>query len=298
MCRSVLLIAGHNHVRGNRAGVFRKGVPTLLCAGHVEIGRDFEHFLRQRLAEHGGQAGQLHLAVVEEGLDGCDLLQRRGEVDFREHGLNLALGHAAIQKRLDLGEHGDVLGHRALVHGSGDRVQVFQQRRLFGFRRRAVFAELLGQRVHIGGGFLDVLLLPDGYDHIRQQLCILHRRSPALFGVLAVQLIQRILSLGAVLHQLNERVFLVILRVDLLIDGGKPLGGGYQRVLVDGHIRVLFPTRLCAGDLRFQLLPDGIKAVHVLRGQVILDFNGLTGIDQLLQADFFLFGQEAVLPLF
>ena len=298
LCRSILLIAGHNHVRGNCAGVFRKGVPALLCAGHVEIGRDLEHFLRQRLAEHGGQAGQLHLAVVEEGLDGRDLLQRRGEVDFREHGLNLALGHAAIQKRLDLGEHGDVLGHRALIHGSGDGVQVFQQRGLFGFRRRAVFAELLGQRIHIGGGFLDVLLLPDGHDHIRQQLRILHRRCPALFGVFTVQLLQRSLSLGTVLHQLNERVFLVILRVDLLIDGGKPLGGGHQRILVDGHIRVLFPTRLRTCDLGFQLLLDGIKAVHVLLGQVILDFNGLTGVDQLLQADFFLFGQEAVLPLF
>ena len=31
---------------------------------------------------------------------------------------------------------------------------------------------------------------------------------------------------------------------------------------------------------------------------MILDFNGLTGVDQLLQADFFRFGQEAVLPLF
>ena len=156
----------------------------------------------------------------------------------------------------------------------------------------------MGQRVHIGGGFLDVLLLPDGHDHIRQQLCILHRRSPALFGVLAVELLQRSLPFGAVLNQLNERVFLVVLCIDLLIDGGKPLGGGHQCVLVDGHIRVLFPTCLCAGDLGFQLLPDGIKAVHVLRGQVILDFNGLTGVDQLLQADFFLFGQEAVLPLF
>ena len=298
MCRSVLLIAGYNHVRGNRAGVFRKGVPALLCAGHVEIGRDFEHFLRQHLAEHGGQAGQLHLAVVEEGLDGRDLLQRRGEVDFREHGLNLALGHAAIQKRLDLGEHGDVLGHRAFVHGSGNRVQVFQQRRLFGFRRRAVFAELLGQRVHIGGGFLDVLLLPDGHDHIRQHLCILHRRSPALFGVLAVQLIQRSLFFRRVLDQLNERIFFIIAFINLLIDGGKTFGGSHQRVLVDGHIRVLFPTRLCTGDLSFQLLPDGIEAVHILRGQVILDFNGLAGVDQLLQADFFLFSQEAVLALF
>ena len=156
----------------------------------------------------------------------------------------------------------------------------------------------MGQHIHIGGSFLDVLLLPDGHDHIRQQLCILQRCRPTLFGVFTVQLLQRSLSLGAVLHQLNERVFLVILRVDLLIDGGKTFGGGHQRVLVDGHVRVLFPTRLCAGDLRFQLLPDGIKAVHVLRGQVILDFNGLAGVDHLLQPDFFPFGQEAVLPLF
>ena len=115
--RSVLLIAGHNHVRGNRTGIFRKGIPALLRPGHVEISGDFKDFLRQRFAEHGGQAGQFHLAVVEKGLNGRDLFQRSREVNFREHGLNLAFGHAAVQKRLNLGEHGDVLGHRALIHG-------------------------------------------------------------------------------------------------------------------------------------------------------------------------------------
>ena len=156
----------------------------------------------------------------------------------------------------------------------------------------------MGQHIHIGGGFLNVLLLPDGQNNIGQQLGVFHRRSPALFVVLAVQLIQRSLPFGAVLNQLNERVFLAVLRVDLLIDGGKTFGGGHQRVLVDGYIRVLFSTGLRTCYLCFQLLTDGIKAIHVLRAQVILDLNGFTGVDQLLQANFFLFSQEAVLPLF
>ena len=112
---------------------------------------------------------------------------------------------------------------------------------------------------------MNVFLLPDGEDNIRQQLGIFHGRSPALFVVLAVQLIQRSLPFGAVLNQLDESVFLVVLVINLLIDGGKPLGSGHQCVFVDGHICVLLPTGLRTGDLSIQLLPDGIEAVHVLR---------------------------------
>ena len=48
----------------------------------------------------------------------------------------------------------------------------------------------------------------------------------------------------------------------------------------------------------FHLLSDGVKAVRFSRGQMILDDDRLTGIDQLLQTDLVTFGEVAVLPLF
>ena len=97
---------------------------------------------------------------------------------------------------------------------------------------------------------------------------------------------------------MDEAVFLIIALIDLSVDRRHAFGSSFYCIFVSGRIRIRFAARLCAGDLGFQLLPDGIKSVYILWGQVILDFNGLTGVDQLLQADFFLFGQEAVLPLF
>ena len=53
-----------------------------------------------------------------------------------------------------------------------------------------------------------------------------------------------------------------------------------------------------AGDLCLQLIADGIKAIHICRGKMILDFNGLASVDQLLKPDLVSFGEIAILALF
>ena len=56
-------------------------------------------------------------------------------------------------------------------------------------------------------------------------------------------------------------------------------------------------ARLCSRHFCFQLLPDGIKAVRVRRGEPVLDLDGFPRVDHLLQADLVSLGEEAVLAL-
>ena len=62
-------------------------------------------------------------------------------------------------------------------------------------------------------------------------------------------------------------------------------------------IPVILSTGMGAGDLCFQLLLNGIEAVHISRGEVILDLDGLAGVDELLQADLIGLGEVSVLAL-
>ena len=55
---------------------------------------------------------------------------------------------------------------------------------------------------------------------------------------------------------------------------------------------------LRAGHLRFDLLRDPLKAVRVGGREVVLDLNGLAGVDEFLQTNLVFFGEKAVLPLF
>ena len=146
--------------------------------------------------------------------------------------------------------------------------------------------------------FLNLRLVPYGHDDGRKRFGVFLRGGFSLLIVAGIQIFQRFLALGFILNQLDEAVFLIIALIDLSVDGCHAFGSSLYSVFIDGRIRVGFTARLCADDFRFDFLCDGFKATRFLRCQMILDLNGFAGIDQLLQPDFFLFGQETVLPLF
>ena len=54
---------------------------------------------------------------------------------------------------------------------------------------------------------------------------------------------------------------------------------------------------LRAGDLRIQLLSDFVETVHIRRGEVVLDLDGLAGVDELLQPNLIGLTEVPVLTL-
>ena len=105
--------------------------------------------------------------------------------------------------------------------------------------------------------------------------------------------------LSAFLHQLDQRIFAVVLRVDLTVQRGHALRCGDNRVLVDGHIRVLQAAGLSSCNLGFHLVEDGLEALGVaVRLQLVADDNGFPVVDELLQAHLLIIGEIPVLSLF
>ena len=258
-----LAVAADDGFRRDRAGILCEFVPACLRAGHVQIGGDFQHLVRDSLGEHALQAGQQVLSVAEKRLNGRDLIHCAGEIQLREQALYLGLRHAAVQQGLHLHQQRDVFRHRALVHGGGDLVQILQNAGLFAFIGGAVFPQLLRQRVDVRRRALNVLLLPHGHDDGGQRLGVLLGRGQTVAVVFDVQLIQRLLPLGFIGNQLNEGEFLVVLLCQLGIDRAHALGGGFHGVFIDGHVGIRLSRRLRAGDLRLQLLADLLKAVRI-----------------------------------
>ena len=293
-------ISLNDRIRGDRAGIAGPFIPAGLRSGHVQIGGDFQNFLADSLAEHLVQAGQVGVpfVLVQVGLDRGQLLQRGGEVNIREHGLHLGFRHSAVQKGLDLGQQRDIFRQRSLVHAGGQLVQLRQEGFLLCVGgSRAVLPEQLHQIADLGLGFLDVALLPDGHHDIGHQLGVFHGSGPAVTVVLCIQGIQRLLAFRAVLNQLDQGVFLVVLLIQRTVHSGHALGSGNHGIFIHGGADFL-STGFRTGYLGFHLVPDGVEAVCVGGGQVVFDLDGLASVDEFLQADFIALRQLPVLLLF
>ncbi len=194
-------------------------------------------------------------------------------------------------------EQAEVFGQRAFVHLRRQVGEVLEDGGLIALARHAVLAQFGQQRIHLLVGLLDVLLLPHGHDHTRERLRILPRGGEAVFIVAGVERVQCALPLSGIFDELDDSIFLVILRVQFRVDGGHALCGGLDRVFIDGHVRAALSTRLRASDFRFDLLRDSLKAVRVGGREIVLDLNGLAGVDEFLQPDLVRFREIAVLPL-
>ena len=166
---------------------------------------------------------------------------------------------------------------------------------LFALASHAVLAQFGQQRIYLLIGLLDVVRLPHGHDDARQRLRILPRGSEAVFIVTGVERVQCALPLGGIFDELDDSIFLVILRIQFSVDGGHALCGGLDRILIDGHVCIRLATRLRAGHLRFDLLRDPLKAVRVGRSQIVFDLNGFAGVNKLLQPDPVVFREITVL---
>ena len=292
-------ISLNDRVRGDRAGIAGPFIPASLRSGHVQIGGDLQDFLTDSLAEHLVQAGQVGVpfVLVQVGLDRGQLLQRGGEVDIREHGLYLGFRHSAVQQGLDLGQQRDIFCQSTFIHAGGQLVQLRQEGFLLSVSRsRAVLPEQLHQVADLCFCGLDITLLPHRHHDVGHQLGVFHGSSPAVTVVLGVQSIQCLLTLRAVLNQLDQGIFLVVLLVQRGVDGGHALGGSDHGVFIYCCTDFL-STGFCTGHFGFHLVPDGVEAVCVGCGQVVFDLNGLAGVDELLQADFIAFRQLPVLLL-
>ena len=157
----------------------------------------------------------------------------------------------------------EVFGQRALVHPGGQVGEVFKNLGLFTLSRHTVCTQFFEQGIHLLIGLLNILLFPHGHDHARERLRILPCGGEAVFVVTGVERIQCALPLSRIFDELDDSIFLVILRVQFGVDGSHTLCGGLDRVFIDGHVRAALSTRLRAGHLRFDLLRDPLKAVRV-----------------------------------
>ena len=166
---------------------------------------------------------------------------------------------------------------------------------LFALARHAVLAQFGQQRIYLLIGLLNILLFPHGHDHTRKRLRIFPRGGKAVFVVTLVQGFECALPLSRIFDELDDSVFLVILRVQFGVDGGHTLCGGLDRVFIDGHVRAALSTRLRASHFRFDLLCDSFKTVRVGGCEVVLDLNGLAGVNKFLQPDPVVFREITVL---
>ena len=293
-------ISLNDRIRGDRAGIAGPFIPAGLRSGHVQIGGDLQNFLTDSLAEHLVQAGQVGVpfVLVQVGLDRGQLLQRGREVDIREHGLHLGFRHSTVQQGLDLGQQRDIFRQRTFIHTGGQLVQLRQEGFLLSISgSRAVLPEQLHQVAHLTFGGLNVLLLPHGHHHIGHKGRVFQSGGAPVLIIFGIQRVHGLLALCTVLDQLNEGVFLVVLRVQGGIDSGHALGGGHHGVFIHGGADFL-STGFRTGHLGFHLVSDSVEAVCVGGGQVVFDLDGLAGVDELQQADFITLRQLPVLLLF
>ena len=289
---------GNNRFRRDHTGVSGKLIPSRLRAGHVEVGGDLENLFGQRFSEHAVEARQIGLDEIKVIDNARELVQLRGKVNVREQRLHLGFAHAAVQKRLDLGHHRQILRKRPFVHAGRQRLQICQQRGLFAFAGHAVLAQFGKQLVYLLACFLDFRLVPYGHDDGRKRFGVFLRGGAALLVVTGVESIQRSLFFRRILDQLNERIFFIISLINLRVDRRHALGSGFDSVFVNAHVRIRFAARLGTGNLCFHLLGDGGELVRLFRRQVVLDLDSFTGINELLQPDFVLLGEIPVLPFF
>ena len=144
---------------------------------------------------------------------------------------------------------------------------------------------------------LNFRLVPYRHNDGGKCLGVFLRGGFSLVVIAGIQIFQRFLAFGFILDQLNQAVFLVVALIDLSVDRRHAFGSSFYSVFVNGRIRVGFAARLCAGDLRFDLLSDGLKATRFFRSQMILDLNGLAGVDEFLQTNLVFFGEKTILSL-
>lgn len=115
----------NDDIRRNRVGVYVKGIPTPELRSYRDRLRR-SALLLATPPRTSPSVRQLQFPVVEEHLNGYDLLQRRDKVTPREHHLDFILPHGLIQQRLKLHKHDGALSPRALIHGHGQCIQVLQ----------------------------------------------------------------------------------------------------------------------------------------------------------------------------
>ena len=283
-------------IRRDRAGIRGEFIPALLRAGHIQIGGNGQHFLRQRFVEHAVEAGQIGFDQIEVCGDARELIQRPGYVDVREHVLDFAFRKALVHQGLNLRQEGKVFREGGLVHLLGEIFHFGEDRGLIGFGGETVFAQQRKQVAHIVLGLLNAFLIPYRRDHIGKRFRVFQGGGAPVGIVAGVEFVQRDLPFPGILDQLNHGVFLVILRGQFRVDRGHTFRRGDDGILIDGNVRVALSHGLGAGDGGLHLFFNGGKAIRIGGRQIVLDLDGVTGIDQLLQPDLFIIREEPVLP--
>ena len=227
------------------------------------------------------------------------MLKRSRKVDIREKGLHLRLGHPAVHEGLDLRQQGSVFRYGSLVHGRSKLGQLRQERLLLRVRLcGTVLPQDLQQISDLSFGLLDVLLFPHLRRNLGKQLRVLQCIRPSARVIPFIQFIERRLLLCLVLHELDDRVFLIVFLVQPPVQGGESFCGRNHCAFIDLRADLLSP-RLGSCHLGLDLLPDGVKAILVifLHDQLIADQDRVPGINQLLQTIELLFCQECALLL-
>ena len=105
------------------------------------------------------------------------------------------------------------------------------------------------------------------------------------------------MSFSFILNELNHGIFLVILRVQFLVDSGHAIGQADDGILIYRDIGICLAPCLSTGNFGLYFLDNGIKAAGIRAGQVILDLYGFAGIYELLEPDLVGIRQVAPLPL-
>ena len=179
-------------------------------------------------------------------------------------------------------------------------IQFFQYLRLVRFACRAVFAQFLCQKINVRGRLLDIFLFEYRQRNVRQQRCIFQRRLPALGVIAQVQVRQRRFPLRAIGNQLNKGIFLVVVGVDLGIDGRQPLRRCHNGIFIDRDVCIVLSASLRTGNLRIELPANGFKALGItrIRNEIVFDLDGFACVDEFLQADFIIFREQLRLSLF
>ena len=280
----VFLISCDDRVSGDRAGVGGEFIPPRLCTGHIKIRGDFQSFLGDSFGEHRSQAGQFQLMRIKVVLHRSQLLHSAGNINLREHGFDFGFRQSTVQQALNLCQQADIFNERILVHAGSELVEIGKQAGLFGFRSHAVLAQLLVQGINICSCLLDVFLFPHRESNLLQERRIFQRSLPTLGIIALIQVGQRSLPFSAIGDQLDKRILLVVVRINLLIDRRQALCRRNDSVFIHGNVGVTLPACLRTGNLGFQLLTDGLKALGVagIRHKIVPDLNGFTSIYQLL----------------
>ena len=261
----VFLIGCNDGIGGDHARIGGELVPSCLRTRHVKISCNLQSLFGDRFREHACQTREFKLVGVQIILNGSQLFHSLGHINFREHGFDLCFRQTAVQKGLDLREQSDVLDQRALVHIRCDLIEIGQQTGLVSFRSHAVFAQLLVQCVNVCCRLLDIILPPDRHHNGSHRLRVFQRSGTAVFVVLEVQFIQSRLTFGSILDQHDQSVLLVILRIDLCIDGSHAFSGGDHCILIDRYVRIALTAGVRTGNFCFHLLSDGFEAVRFSR---------------------------------